>query len=159
MENNLKEKRPISQGIINVLIMLLLIPVGLISGLYLVGWGLILRIAMLLVWGRRDVLFIYSDSPHWKAYLETEIFPALRERMVLLNWSERKKWKSGSLAALAFNHFGGDQDINPMALVFRPFHFTKKFSFYQAFKKYKHGDGSEVEKMKKDLFQVLNIQM
>ena len=49
----------------------------------------------LLVWAwwlprGKDVLYVSSDSPIWKEYMETEVFPLVAQRAKVLNWSARK---------------------------------------------------------------------
>src|SRR5919106_1135488 len=41
--------------------------------------------------GKR-ALFVYSDSPNWKPYLDRHVIPLIKDKVVLLNWSERNKW-------------------------------------------------------------------
>ena len=101
-------------------------------------------------------MFVYSDSPTWKDYIETKILPQIRDRAVILNWSERRKWKN-SLAVLAFRYFGGHKNFNPIGIVFRPFRLVKAYRFFEAFKEFKHGDTEKVEKMKRELFEALGI--
>ncbi len=57
---------------------------------YLIA-GLALQFAVWLLWCTRgkDMLLVYSDSPNWKEYVENRLIARLRERAVLLNWSER----------------------------------------------------------------------
>jgi len=78
----------------------------------------------------RDVLFVYSESPIWHNYIERHILPDLGERAVVLNWSQRTRWRL-SLARLAFYRFGGWRAFNPMAVVFRPFRRSRTFRFLQ----------------------------
>lgn len=54
----------------------------------------------------RDILFVYSDSPIWHDYIEKRILPRLGERAIVLNWSQRRRWRI-SIARLAFHHFAG----------------------------------------------------
>jgi hypothetical protein len=100
--------------------------------LYLL-WGLILSTAIWLTWRTRFVVFVYSDSPTWKDYIEREFLPQIQDQAMILNWSERRKWKN-SLAVMAFRYFGGYKNFNPMGIVFRPFHFVKTYRFFEAFK-------------------------
>ena len=123
--------------------------------LYLL-WGAVLCIAIWLTWKKRRVLFVYSDSPIWKDYIEREILPYVRDRAVILNWSERRKWKN-SLAVLAFRYFGGYRNFNPIAIVFRPFHFVKTYRFFEAFKEFKRGDRKKVEEIRKEFFDYMGI--
>jgi hypothetical protein len=38
---------------------------------------------------RRRTIFVYSDSPNWKEYIDRVILPRLPENSVVLNWSYR----------------------------------------------------------------------
>ena len=150
------EKPTLGKKIIVVLILILLFPILLIGALLYVLWGMILYIAIWLAWRQRFILFVYSDSPTWKDYIKANIMSRLEKHAVILNWSERKSWKS-SLAVLAFRYFGGYRNFNPMALVFRPFRFAKTYRFYEAFKEFKHGKPDKVEKVMKALFEDIGI--
>ena len=103
----------------------------------------------------RDVLFVYSDSPVWHDYVETQILPRLGDRAVVMNWSQRQHWRGVSLARLAFYHFGGDRQFNPLAVVFRPFRRTRKFRFYQPFRDFKHGRPETLHKMEGEFFGLI----
>jgi hypothetical protein len=61
------------------------------AGVYALFW---------LLWLPRgkDTLFIYSDSPIWREYMINEVLPLLHKRAIVLNWSQRRKWKRWSLA-------------------------------------------------------------
>ena len=128
----------------------------LVLFLYLL-WGAFLYLAIWLTWTNRRALFVYSDSPIWKDYIEREMLPYLRDRAVILNWSERKNWKN-SLAVLAFRYFGGYRNFNPIGIVFRPFRFVKTYRFFEAFKNFKHGDTKKVEGIKKNFFENLEAK-
>jgi hypothetical protein len=127
----------------------------LVVSLYLL-WGAMLYIMIWMTWKKQLILFVYSNSPTWKDYMEREILPYIQERAVILNWSERKRWKN-SLAVFAFRYFGGDRNFNPMALVFRPFRFVKACRFFEAFKDFKHGDPQKVEKIKAEFFEMIGV--
>src|SRR5271170_2002013 len=60
-------------------------------GLYLAIW------AIWLPRGRR-VLFVYSNSPNWQAYVEEKIIPRLPSKSAILNYSERSKWPRFTLS-------------------------------------------------------------
>ena len=51
----------------------------------------------------RNILFVYSDSPIWHDYIEQHILPNLGERAVVINWSQRARWRL-SLDRMAFYH-------------------------------------------------------
>ena len=80
-----------------------------------------------------------SDSSNWKEYIEQQILPRLPQNAVVLNWSHRKQWPRFSLAVLLFRAFAGDQEFNPIALVFARFRFVERFRFWQSFRHAKHG--------------------
>lgn len=150
---------PLRGRLLLVLIILTLGPLLLVySLLYLVWTGIltaILYLCIWLAWGLRgqSVLLVYSDSPVWKGYFEEQIVPPLSKISVILNWSERKRWRL-SLAAVAFRHFAGQQEFNPIAIVFHPFHLARRFRFYEAFKDFKHGRTAPLELLKQELLEV-----
>lgn len=101
--------------------------------LYALAWG----------WwmGRegRKVLFVYSDSPHWKTHVETNILPQLPKNSVVLNWSHRPAWHRFDVSVLLFHGFAGTKEFNPIGLVFQRFRLVKRFRFWQAFRDARHG--------------------
>jgi hypothetical protein len=130
-------------------LVVLLLP---LIGLMLVLWVLYSASLYLLVWGcwlprGRDVLFVYSDSPHWKEFAEQEVLPRIRHRAVFLNWSERKTWIRGmGLAPRVFRHFGGSRNFNPIAFHFRPLRLHRTFRFRDACRKWRRtGDRTELD--------------
>lgn len=137
-------------------LVIILAPILIAVMLSYLLWGAILHIAMWVTWRKQSVLFIYSDSPTWKEYIEREILPHIQDRAVILNWSDRRNWKN-SLAVLTFRYFGGDRNFNPIAIVFRPFRLVKIYRFFQAFQEFKHGDAKKVEEIKEKFFEVLGI--
>jgi len=136
------------------LLLIILSPILMITVFFYLLWGAILYIAIWLTWRKQRLLFVYSDSPTWKDYIEREILPYIQDRAVILNWSERRNWKS-SLAVLAFRYFGGYRNFNPIAIVFRPFHLVKTYRFFEAFKEFKRGDPRRVEELRKELFDCI----
>ena len=132
------------------------LPIALVYIFFYLIWGFVLCMAIWLTWNRKPVLFVYSNSPIWKDYIETEIIPELRQRAIILNWSDRKTWRT-SLPVLAFKYFGKDKDFNPLAVVFRPFRIPKTYRFFKAFKKFKRGNTKPVELLKDDLFKAIGI--
>jgi len=81
------------------IVFVLVLPLALVA---ILSHFLNLLAVYLLVWALwlpkgKDVLVVLSNSPIWHDYMSSEIMPLVRERAVVLNWSERKKWPSGSL--------------------------------------------------------------
>jgi hypothetical protein len=105
----------------------------------------------------RDILFVYSDSPISHDYIEQHFLPRLGDRAVVLNWSNRRAWRF-SLARIAFHHFGGRREFNPMAVVFRPFRRTRTFRFCQPFRDFKHGHPEALHRLEVEFFGMIGIQ-
>src|SRR5689334_20167809 len=152
-----KEISRAAKTLLIVVSLILFLPILLIVAVFYILWGCILYLSIWLAATQQLVLFVYSNSPIWKDYVEREIIPYMQGRAVILNWSERKSW-GNSLPTLAFRYFGGDRNFNPIAIVFCPFQGAKTFRFYQAFKKFKHGNPTEVEEIKNGLFRDLKIE-
>jgi hypothetical protein len=147
-------KKPFGTSkILLTLLLIILFPLLIIAVLLYFMWGTILCLTIWLRGKKRFVIFVYSDSPTWKHYIEREILPYIQDRAVILNWSERKKWKN-SFTVLAFRYFGGHRNFNPIGIVFRPFHFVKTYRFFEAFK---HGKVERVEELKRELFDDLRV--
>ena len=105
----------------------------------------------------RFILFVYSDSPHWKDYIESNILPRIGSCSVTLNWSERKKWGAQSpFEARVFKRWAGDREFNPVAIIFPPRGKVKVIRFWQAFRDYKHGKPNALKKAEEELFREAN---
>jgi hypothetical protein len=139
-------------AIVLPLIVAIVLPVVLA---YLV-WAIILYVAVWCCWCARgrNILLVYSNSPIWKDRVEQHILPRIEDHAVVVNWSERARWRR-TLAVHAFRHFGGSREFNPMAIVFRPFRLARTFRFYEPFREFKHGKPEAVAKMESDLFEVV----
>ena len=144
-------------ALVALCLLLLLVYVGC----YLVGllvWGAILRVWFWrahAVHGRR-VLFAYSESPNWQTYIEENILPRIRDRSIVLNWSERKLWSSTSpWEARFYRRFSGDREFNPLALVFSQRGRIRSVRFYRAFLDFKHGKESALREAEAELFALL----
>lgn len=154
--NQPSEIRKILITAMGVLVLIMVSPVLLVGWICYKLWGFLLYVAIWIAWSLRgrDTLFVYSDSPIWRDYLEREIRPLLEQRAVLLNWSNRKPRKT-SLAVLALRHFGGRRAFNPLVLMFRPFQRVRAFRFFDPFQEFKRGDPGKVEQMKSELLEAL----
>ena len=146
------------QGPIAAVLLALTLPLTLVV---LVSYALLwlsLHLVMWLWWNTsgRDVLFVYSDSPVWHAYIEKRFLPYLGRRAVVLNWSERNRWGL-SLGRVAFRFFGGRREFNPMAVVFRPFRRTQTFRFWSAFRDMKHGRPEALQTVEHRFFNCIGV--
>ena len=112
------------------------------------------------------LLFVYSDSPNWKEYIEQKILPQISSKAVIINWSERSQWQwKGTLELKVFQHWTGvaqyfyrgrkkwdGKEFCPVAVVFNPWWKPKVIRFWQAFKDFKHGKEIALKKCEKELF-------
>ena len=121
-------------------------------------YSVVLYVVVWLAWcmHNRNVLLVYSNSPNWQEYVEDQLIPRLPENTIVLNWSERRTWSGLALSVRVFRHFGGSREFNPIVFVFKPFHWTRTFRFWQAFREYKHGKPDLLTETQTDLIQYLN---
>ena len=105
------------------------------------------------------VLFIYSDSPNWKSYIEQNILPQVKEHAIILNWSERSQWDTSSWVIQAFHHWGGRREFNPIAIVYSSLVDVRVFRFFKAFHELKRGKTGILEKVESELVQFVNAKV
>jgi hypothetical protein len=156
-----REQKSIGQKALEFALIVVLLP--LILPLAIVG--VILHVlnkivVYLLVWvwwlpNGKDVLYVSSDSPIWKEYMETEILPLVVGRAIVLSWSARSNWPKWSFAVRVFRTFGRGRDFNPMVVLFRPFRRARIFRFLPAFNERKHGIPASLEQIYYELIQAL----
>ena len=95
------------------------------------------------VWGTqgKDLLLVYSDSPHWRGYVEDTWLSRWGRRAVVLNWSERSTWGKHPPTAEVdlFRAFAGEREFNPLAIVVPPSGKVRVVRFWRAFRGQKHG--------------------
>jgi hypothetical protein len=107
----------------------------------------------------RDLLIVYSNSPNWQSYVEREWLPRWGHRAVILNWSERRQWRSWTPAVLLFRAFTGYRAFNPIAMVVpRWWGGPTVVPFWQAFRDLKHGKGDTLRKAERQLEDALQRQ-
>ena len=101
----------------------------------------------------RFVLFVYSDSPNWKDYIKANILPRIESHAVTLNWSKRREWNQiNPFEAKVFNHWAGEKEFNPMALVFSTDGKVKDVRFWRAFRDFNHGKEASLKQAENLLF-------
>ncbi|MBI3851242.1 MAG: hypothetical protein HY298_13355 [Verrucomicrobia bacterium] len=143
-----------------LLLMPIWIPLLLFILVVYILFSVFLHLCIWSIWCTRgcNVLFVYSDSPIWQEHIEKQVLPRLGNRAKILNWSERNQWHfPPTLARLAFHHFRGHREFNPLAVVVRPFQRSRKFRFWKPFQDLKHGKPEALEKMEKEFFDSLSV--
>lgn len=102
----------------------------------------------------RFILFVYSNSPNWKDYIETNILPRIESHAVTLNWSERKRWNDEHpFEKRVFRRWAGYTEFNPVAIIFPPAGEVKVIRFWLAFRDYKHGKADRLKRAEEELFK------
>jgi hypothetical protein len=158
---SVREKKSFGSRLVTVAAFVLFSPVLVpLIVLALVAHFLNLAALYLLVWfcwlpKGKDILYVSSDSPVWRGYMQNEILPLVAGRAIVLNWSERHSWSRLSLHARVFRAFGGWRNYNPMVVLFRPLRRAKVFRFRLAFKDWKHGHPEDLERLRRDLTRAL----
>jgi len=135
----------------------LLVPLVIVLALAWVTGAVALHLLALILWvpaGRR-VLFVYSDSPIWKAHIEAEVLPRLPSTAAVLNWSERARWSSWSLSVWLFRFYGGSREYNPLAIIVQPWRGPKVFRFWRAFREFKHGKHEPLHALEAAFFHAI----
>lgn len=155
-----REPESIARKVLKFTLFVLLLPIILPLAIIGLVLHLLSNVVYVLVWvlwlpKGKDVLYVSSDSPIWKEYMETEVFPLVATRAVVLNWSARSEWPRRSFAVRVFRTFGRKRDFNPMVILFRPFQRAKVFRFFAAFREWKHGNTAPIEQLSRDLTQAL----
>ena len=106
----------------------------------------------------KDLLLVYSNSPHWKTYVETQWVPRWGNRAIVLNWSERQRWRAEHpVEAYVFTAFAGDREFNPIA-IFVPadgWRHVQVVRFWRAFRDYKHGKDAALGRAEQQLEKIL----
>jgi hypothetical protein len=139
------------------LLFIALVPYVLIWAVLWVTAAVVLLLAVWVTWCPRGryALVVYSNSPIWQEYFDVHVLPAIGNRGIVLNWSDRRRWKY-SLPVALFRFFAGTRDFNPLAIVFVPLAWPRRFQFYRAFQAFKHGRPEEVESVRRDFFELLD---
>ena len=111
-------------------------------------------------WGGegKRLLLVYSNSPHWQAYIEQRWLPRLRPVAVVINWSERARWSEHhSLEAEIFRAVTGDREFNPVAIIIPKKGKLRVIRFWKAFRDYKHGKDQALRRAEAELEGALGL--
>jgi hypothetical protein len=136
---------------------LVLLPFVLAAEALRLAIALVLLLVVWVTWcpRRKYAIVVYSNSPVWREYFETNVVPQLGDRAVVLNWSERKRWPP-TLSVFLFRSFSGSREFNPIAIVFEPWVWPRRFRFYRAFRSFKHGRAEDVDNLRLEFFDLLD---
>jgi len=150
-------------AVLGVVVMLALSPLLIpLIILYLVhDWirGSFLRWRFKRVWGARGKVgvLVYSDSPNWKEYVESSLLPRIADRLVSVNWSSRSQWRGNRpVEVRVFEHWAGEREFNPMAIIVPRKGKVRTVRFWQAFRDFKHGRTDELRKQEALLLEAID---
>ena len=102
--------------------------------------------------GKR-ILVVYSRSPNWQSYIESNWLPILEPHVVVLNWSDRGDWgRWPPLQVRLFRRYAGVREFNPMAILFPKRGKVWVIRFLVAFRKFKHGKEAALRHGESELF-------
>ena len=87
-------------------------------------------------WGRHGmrVVLAYSDDTRWRERIEQHWLPRIGRRAVVLDWKARQSFVPGaSVEAHVFEHWAGQRDFDPIAIVIPPRGPVRTLRFRDAF--------------------------
>jgi hypothetical protein len=146
-----------------ILLVIALLPLLILAALI---WFLCLCIAkslvLLTVWllwlpRGKDILVVYSRSPHWMEYFEPGLIPRLAQRSQVLNWSDRAIWSTLDTRTIVFRAFAGNRSFNPIVILFKPFRWPERFRFFEPFKHRKHGNDQPLRELEEQVAVRLGV--
>ena len=151
-----KKKTRFRDQLLIVVLLPILIPLAVCFLILMTIASMVVHLSVWVLWSSRGIrlLFVHSNSPVWQDHIQKEILPRIPQQSIILNWSERKKWRP-SLAAMVFHHFGGHRNFNPLGIVVKPFRRAKVFRFHEAFEDFKHGKPDALNKIESEFFTAL----
>jgi len=121
-------------------------------------YGLLLLMFALFLWRSSPIraVLVYSDSPNWKEYIESEWLPRLGEQVVILNWSQRNNWQR-SLPVLLFHYFclNEDTNFNPSLILLRGIKYPHVYRYFYAFRDAKHGHPQALKRLETHMYREL----
>lgn len=97
----------------------------------------------------KDLLVVYSVSPHWQPYIEAQWLPRWGSRAVLLNRSD-PDWKTRPETPL-WRYMTGPTEHTPAAIVVPTRGTPRVVRFYSAFKDHKHGRSRALQAKEREL--------
>ncbi len=126
---------------------------------FAIAYFTLLRLTVEFVWGVRGrrILLVYSRSPVWQDYIESTWLPRLKDKVVILNLSDRQNWATTSpFAAWVFRKWAPSENFNPMVILFPAFRSARCIGFYDAFRDAKHGKEQPLRSAESELFEFCN---
>ncbi|MEN6625966.1 MAG: hypothetical protein ABFD69_07050 [Candidatus Sumerlaeia bacterium] len=134
---------------------------GIIAAVVIGYWlhGRVLLLRCMILRAKRGIrgIIVYSNSPNWQAYVETNWLPMLRDRFLILNRSHEEH-RSGTLSARVYRHFCPQNENHcPAIILFRGLMHPCVYRCYYAFLDFKHGNPKALRELEAHLLKRLGI--
>jgi len=105
------------------------------------------------VHGGKDLLIVYTDSPHWKDHVESQWVARWPKRIVTLNRS--RPWARKAPEAALWLAVAGIREHTPLAVVIPRRGKLRVIRFFKAFQESKHGHPARLEAAEQDLEEAM----
>ncbi|HKH92861.1 MAG TPA: hypothetical protein VKA54_13725 [Gemmatimonadaceae bacterium] len=102
----------------------------------------------------KDVVIVYTDSPHWKDYIETHWLPRWGHRAVALDRS--RPWSFDQPEARLWQVVAGSVEHTPVVIVVPRQGRVHVVRFYLAFRDFKHGKDRKLREAEARLAKLLD---
>ncbi len=104
--------------------------------------------------GGKDLLIVYTNSPHWKDHIESNWVARWPHRTVTLNRSH--PWSRKQPEAALWLAVRGIREHTPLAVVIPRRGKPRVIRFYTAFQEAKHGDDTCLRAAEQELEQAMS---
>ena len=101
----------------------------------------------------KDVLVVYTDSPHWKEYIETRWLPRWGDRAIAFDRS--RPWRADQVEARLWRAVAGPTEHTPVVIVVPPHGPVQIVRFWLAFRDHKHGKDARLREAEARLAAIL----
>ena len=101
----------------------------------------------------KDVLVVYSDSPHWKEYIETHWLPRWGDRAIAFDRS--RPWREDQVEARLWRAIAGTTEHTPVVIVVPARGKVQIVRFWLAFRDFKHGKDRRLREAEARLATIL----
>lgn len=101
----------------------------------------------------KDVLIVYTESPHWKEYIDTRWLPQWGDRAIVLDRS--KPWSEAQPEARLWRAIAGSAEHTPVVIVVPPAGRVQIVRFWLAFRDFKHGKDRKLREAEARLARLL----
>jgi hypothetical protein len=101
----------------------------------------------------KDVLVVYTDSPHWKEHIETHWLSRWGDRAIAFDRS--KPWREDSVEARLWRAVAGTTEHTPVVIVVPQHGRVQIVRFWLAFRDHKHGKDTRLRDAEARLAAIL----